>query len=631
MRNFIATLLLVLGLGTPAFAGGPRGDGMDWAAWRSLPVQDGGRRKPLDSLAWESLRMIGNKARFTDPETGGRLDSTAMYLSLLFDWNGWDKPADAQASKGAHGADGVGYFQNRQPDKWDSMPLILVDSLELHAALGMVAGEKYISAYDLNRAEIEDPKTKSKTRFMAFAQMLAYREGKDATAFEKKALEVGERLQAYEDLRMGRRLEVVPLPDSAEQQWVSIATLFADKLDDRTDPGGRFRLVKLQFQQARAAYLADSPEAFNDASANFLATVRKIGPELGEYPRQETIDLEVAYNHWVPFRYAWVLSMIACLCVLASMVSRWKPFYLLAVTAFSASVVAMVVGFVMRVSISGRAPVSNMYESVIYVGLGVAVIGLLFELIYRRQFVLAAASAVATVTLVLADNCPALLDPNLRPLAPVLRNNFWLVIHVMTITLSYAAFALALGIGNIALGYYLVGSKNRAVLDALGRFTYRTLQIGVALLALGTVTGGIWADYSWGRFWGWDPKEVWALIALLAYLAVLHARYIGWVGNRGLAALSVLCFSVVVMAWYGVNFILGAGLHSYGFSGNGGQVYVAGALAAQFLYVVLAMVRPGPVEDGLAACCPSADVVEAEPRAIHQGKKSGGPRPIPSK
>ena len=261
-----------------------------------------------------------------------------------------------------------------------------------------------------------------------------------------------------------------------------------------------------------------------------------------------------------------------------------------ALAAYGIGLVAMLIGFGMRVTISGRAPVTDMYESVVYVGFGIAVIGLILELVYRKRFILVAAAAVSTVALVVADNCPALLDPSLRPLQPVLRSNYWLVIHVMTITMSYAAFALALGISDITLGYYLFGSTNRTVIAALSKFTYKVLQVGVLLLAAGTILGGVWAAYSWGRFWGWDPKEVWALITLLGYLAVLHSRFIGWVGDLGLAALSVICFSLVVMAWYGVNFVLGAGLHSYGF-GGGGQTYVYNVLGVQFLYMLAAVVR----------------------------------------
>jgi ABC-type transport system involved in cytochrome c biogenesis permease subunit len=231
-----------------------------------------------------------------------------------------------------------------------------------------------------------------------------------------------------------------------------------------------------------------------------------------------------------------------------------------------------------------------MYESVIFVGAGAAVVGLIFECLYRRRYVLLAASVVAAFSLVLADNCPLVLDPSVRPLEPVLRSNFWLITHVMTVTLSYAVFALALGIGNITLGCFLFGSSNRALVGELSRLTYKAIQAGVLLLAAGIILGGVWADYSWGRFWGWDPKEVWALVALLGYLAVLHARFVGWVGQRGLAAAAVVCFSLVIMAWYGVNFILGAGLHSYGF-GGGGKGYVFAAVVIQLAYAAAAVWR----------------------------------------
>ncbi len=110
------------------------------------------------------------------------------------------------------------------------------------------------------------------------------------------------------------------------------------------------------------------------------------------------------------------------------------------------------------------------------------------------------------------------------------------------------------------------------------------------LLILGTFLGASWGDYAWGRFWGWDSKETWALITLLGYLAFLHARRAGWVGHFGMPAFSVLCFTLILMAWYGVNFVLGTGLHSYG-AGGGGQGYVLAAVALQFLYVGAATLR----------------------------------------
>jgi ABC-type transport system involved in cytochrome c biogenesis permease subunit len=125
-----------------------------------------------------------------------------------------------------------------------------------------------------------------------------------------------------------------------------------------------------------------------------------------------------------------------------------------------------------------------------------------------------------------------------------------------------------------------------AVVKPLSNFIYRTMQVGVLLIAAGTILGGVWADYSWGRFWGWDPKEVWALITLLVYLIPLHGRFAGWVSSFGLVVSSVLCFLSVIMAWYGVNFVLGVGLHSYGFVEGGSQgsmsVIIAGVMAVPF-------------------------------------------------
>ena len=113
---------------------------------------------------------------------------------------------------------------------------------------------------------------------------------------------------------------------------------------------------------------------------------------------------------------------------------------------------------------------------------------------------------------------------------------------------------------------------------------YRCIQIGSVLLLAGTILGGVWADYSWGRFWGWDPKETWAFIAFMGYIAVLHGRLVGWVRDFGMAVCSVGAFSLVIMAWYGVNYVLGAGLHSYGF-GAGGLEYVATFVGIHFLFI----------------------------------------------
>ena len=182
------------------------------------------------------------------------------------------------------------------------------------------------------------------------------------------------------------------------------------------------------------------------------------------------------------------------------------------------------------------------------------------------------------------------MPSSIDPLVPVLRDNFWLTIHVLTITLSYAAFALAMGFGHILLWRYARDPVAARADQPMHFWLYRVLQLGVILLAAGTILGGVWANYSWGRFWGWDPKETWALIALLCYILTLHGRLAGWWTQFGLVVASVVCFLAVLMAWYGVNFVLGKGLHSYGF-GLGGETYVVSFVIADLLFVAFAIWR----------------------------------------
>ncbi len=242
----------------------------------------------------------------------------------------------------------------------------------------------------------------------------------------------------------------------------------------------------------------------------------------------------------------------------------------------------------------------------------------------RKSFALAG-TCLAAFCFLLACYAPNdALDENISALQPVLRTNFWLTIHVLTIVSSYAAGALGMGLGNVALFFYLFGryrtgtaraettAENSAddatpsqktriqppkQCAALAGYAYKAIQVAVLLLAAGTILGGLWADVSWGRFWGWDPKEVWALISLLVYLAILHGRFSGWFGNFGLIFGTVLGATMIVMSWYGVNFVLPmlstsgeVGLHSYG-SGAGGLQYVVGFVIVNWLFLAAATTR----------------------------------------
>lgn len=239
----------------------------------------------------------------------------------------------------------------------------------------------------------------------------------------------------------------------------------------------------------------------------------------------------------------------------------------------------------------------------------------------REAFVLVGA-AVAFFAGALAYFAPApVFIREIGPVRPILRDNFWLLIHVLTITASYGAGALAWGLGNIALAYYLFGKYREPAAPSpeivaeghrpaagytapaealthrapeqcamLAAFIYKATQAAVLLLVAGTILGALWADVAWGRFWGWDSKEVAALITTLVYLVILHGRYAGWFGNFGLAVGSVLGATAIISAWYGVNYLFGSGLHSYG-TGAGGKLEVGLVVAADWIFMAVAAAR----------------------------------------
>jgi cytochrome c-type biogenesis protein CcsB len=390
---------------------------------------------------------------------------------------------------------------------------------------------------------------------------------------------VGSQMQFLQEILAGRALRFVPpAPGTADKanSWLGFPSF----------P----QLVQVRFALIAAGFT--SPEA--ETRAKLAEYVEKFGAAAREnnpaiYPSARNLGLETHFNSVHPFRWAWILALVAAVVMSFSLFNEAPGLYVAAMSLYGASFFIQVYGFALRCWIAGRPPVSNMYESVLWVSFGCMLFGLVLELIYRKRVIALGSLIFATVALIIADNVTGVLDAGINPLEPVLRSNYWLTIHVLTITLGYAAFSLSLVIGNLGLGQLVfAGRESKALpLRQLSFYAYRAVQVGVILLAAGTILGGVWADYSWGRFWGWDPKETWALIALLGYLALLHARFRGMVGPFGFLAGCVSAFLGVLMAWYGVNFVLGVGLHSYGFS-SGGMSYVATYCSAQLTFILLA-------------------------------------------
>ena len=336
--------------------------------------------------------------------------------------------------------------------------------------------------------------------------------------------------------------------------------------------------------------LADGGEGAAKALAPFIAACAAAGQARdaslttprSTWPSPGLIDLELFYHRSKVFTFAWLAFIIGG--VVAAFGLRKGPGWRRVGTALIVlGLIATTAGLAARCIITGLGAVTNLYETLIFVALISGVMGLILARTSGNGLYLIAGGIAAGLCAMVGEAMPPEMGHQIGQLQPVLRSRFWLWIHVKTVVASYAAYALALVLGNIVL--WQAWREKRQVTLEESRALYRCLQVGTVLIIAGTLLGGWWADAAWGRFWGWDPKEVGALIVCLTYLIPLHLRYVGAVGPTGLAVWSVLGFLSVLWSWYGVNFILGTGLHAYGF-GSGGQSLVLPLTAAQMALTI---------------------------------------------
>ncbi|MGZ3650772.1 MAG: cytochrome c biogenesis protein [Bdellovibrionota bacterium] len=327
---------------------------------------------------------------------------------------------------------------------------------------------------------------------------------------------------------------------------------------------------------------------FKDIAASPEKTLGAATEHLSQEERS-SLSLETTLETVKPFAWAIVLAMAGFLLSLLSRQSR-------ACTRLAGGVLVALLlleasGIALRILISGRAPVTNMYETVMWSGFCAFTLASLLGFFLKDPRIWAFGFAGNALCLLMMNFASGMLDPTIQPLVPVLRDNFWLSTHVTSVTLSYACFALSWLISNYVLIRYLVNPAFFAKAgDGWNHVIRIAMQIGTVFLALGVILGGVWADYSWGRFWGWDPKETWSLIALIVYMAILHGRYAGWFTGIMFAFMGGVGFLFVLMAWFGVNYILATGLHSYGFS-SGGAFFLATIFTIQIVILGLTYAR----------------------------------------
>jgi cytochrome c-type biogenesis protein CcsB len=519
----------------------------DIGPWEYLAVQDSGRRKPIGTFGHEVLVKIAGRdpVRTTDGES---FNGSAFAFSKLF------------ATR-----------------DWSAEPMILISYRPLVEQLGLDPARKRFTRKELAAA----------TSLSTLSQEAASlrQAGEPVPRLNSEAQTVLGRLQLFDALGATTAFLIAPPPpgSAAGAPWLSIDQLAAAYPPEKAAP------ILQDLRNLNLAGREGDNTTFDAAAQRLVDDLRALNPDV--YPTESVVNRENFYNRLKPFDAAMWLLVPASILLMVGARHGARHWLLRGGVALSAASLGfMLYGLFLRVLIAERAPVTNMYESVVWVAMGTVLFGLIFYAVYRNRLMLLSALPVSFLCLLLVRSLPVAMPARLDPLVPVLRDNFWLTVHVLTITLSYAAFALALGFAHVILWRYIRKPEAAEAIRPLHEWLYRMMFVGLILLAVGTILGGVWANYSWGRFWGWDPKETWALIALLMYVVAIHGKMAGWWGDFGIAVAAVVNFAGIIMAWYGVNYVLGAGLHSYGF-GVGGEEYVLAFLALEAAYVALAVVR----------------------------------------
>ncbi len=520
---------------------------------RTLAVQDGGRVKPLSVYARETVRIVTGSARAAPGEAP--LDTLARWLA--------------------------------DPERAAGEPLLRVRHAALREALGIVGAPN---------ERVPFRSLRENRAFWGILEGTRGKERQDLTTVERRAGELHASFARLAEVLLDGGPRLVAIAGGPGGSWLPAAAV--------AEAGSEVAGIARGWSALLAAVRSGDRGALRSSAEAFASACRAVGAE--RKPPQAALEREDGYERLDPLGWALWAYLAGAVFLLVTRSLGWggsaasgrSRLVLAAAAAPALAGLALhAYGLVLRILISGRPPVTNMYESVLWVSFGAALLGAVLAAAHRTRLPLGAGAVAAWLALAFARLSP--LDPSIGPLVPVLRSNFWLTVHVPTITLSYAAFALAMVLGHVVMFFAVFRPQAEEAVRRLSATIYRSLQAGVLLLAAGTILGGIWAYDSWGRFWGWDPKEVGALAALLAYLAALHGRYTGWWREFGTAVSAVLGFQMVLIAWYGVN-VLGVGLHSYGFS-EGGLWLLGAVLAAEVGLCGLAALRRrarGPAAPG---------------------------------
>ncbi|MBZ9729186.1 cytochrome c biogenesis protein CcsA [Salegentibacter sp. JZCK2] len=517
------------------------------AKFGRLVIQDvGGRMKPANTYSSELLRKLSK----SDSYEG--LSSDQVLVSLT-----------------------------QNPMIWYNVPIIYVEKKNdsLHNILGVAQGEKYLTLSSF----FDDMGNYKLSPLLEEAYQAAV-----PNKFQKDFIETDKKVNLLYRALQGKILRIFPIPEHENNKWVS----YPELEDEGVVFKGMDSVYTKQILPLYMTSLSDAVETGDYSKANqFLESIKGFQKKFGSevLPSEDKINAEIAYNKYDIFRNLFWMYMVAGLFMLAIVIARifkennvtkWLVKISSGVIIFL--FILHTLGLIARWYISGHAPWSDAYESMIYVAWATMFFGLAFG----RKSTLTIASTAFVTSMILMIAHWNWMDPAIANLQPVL-DSYWLMIHVSVIVGSYGPFTLGMILGAVALFLMIFTTeKNKKKMDLnikeITIITEMALTVGLVMLTIGNFLGGQWANESWGRYWGWDPKETWALISIMVYAFVIHMRLVPGLRSRWFFNLmAVISFASILMTYFGVNFYL-AGLHSYA---SGGKV-----ITPTFIYYSIAAV-----------------------------------------
>jgi cytochrome c-type biogenesis protein CcsB len=489
-----------------------------------LLVQDHeGRIEPVNTLASDLLRKISKK-------------------------DNWE------------GLSPVEFFveMSANPGKWKSVPLVKVANPELQKTLG-VSGDFASFAQLFDQA--------GNYRLNEMVQQAYNKKQTIRNKYDKEIINVDERINICYQIFNGEFLKIFPVSNDPRKTWVTHSTLPPTMNKMESDFAGS--ILQLYYEEFNNSMLSGNWSKPDEYLGHIKKFQTKYGAEI--IPSSSKISLEIFYNQFNIFgKLAKTFALLGFVLLVFHFMLIFKPTaqYTKLIKGGTALVFAAfllyTVGLIIRWYIAGHAPWSNGYETMIYVGWATILSGFIFA--HRSPISLAVTTILTSIILFVAGM--SWMNPEITNLVPVLKS-YWLVVHVAIITASYGFLAMAALLGMLNLVLMILRNKKnekniRFTILEVSYIIEMAMMIGLLMLTIGAFIGGVWANESWGRYWGWDPKETWALVSILVYAIILHLRKVpGLKSILSLSSLALVGLSSVLMTFFGVNYYL-SGMHSYG-------------------------------------------------------------------